>query len=135
VVLVPAEETAVAGPVVLTQRDIRQIQLAKGAIRAGIEILMSELPVAPEQVVEVCLAGAFGNYIRPASALEIGLIPRYPGAALTPVGNAAGAGAQLALLSRAAWREAAEIRAQVEYVELSLRQDFQRVFMEAMMFE
>lgn len=135
VVLAPAEQSALGGPVLLTQRDIRQIQLAKGAIRAGIEILMKALAVEPEEVVEICLAGAFGNYIRPASALEIGLIPRCPQAVVTPVGNAAGAGAQLALLSHDAWREAARIHAQVEYLELSLRQDFQQVFMAAMMLE
>ena len=133
-VLAPAEETATGAPVLLTQRDIRQIQLAKGAIRAGIEILMKELGVAPEQVAGVALAGAFGNYIRPESALTIGLMPRFPGAQLTPVGNAAGAGAQVALLSRQAWRDAAAIATQVEYVELSLRQDFPQMFMDAMMF-
>ena len=133
VVLAPAERTAIGGPLLLTQRDIRQIQLAKGAIRAGIEILMKELAVEPEQVVEVCLAGAFGNYIRPASALTIGLMPRFPRAAITPVGNAAGSGAQMALLSRQAWQEAARLWTEVEYIELSLRQDFQQVFMDAIM--
>lgn len=132
-VLAPAEETATGAPVLLTQRDIRQIQLAKGAIRAGIEILMKELGVAPDQVEGVALAGAFGNYIRPESALAIGLLPRFPKAEVSPVGNAAGAGAQMALLSRQAWRDAAAIAARVEYVELSLRQDFAQVFMEAML--
>jgi len=134
-VLAPAELTAIGGPVLLTQRDVRQIQLAKGAIRAGIEILMAELGVRPEDVVEVCLAGAFGNYIRPESALTIGLIPRFPRAPIVPVGNAAGAGAQMVLLSRQAWREAAGITGKVEYVELSLRRDFQQVFMQAMEME
>ena len=133
-VLAPAEETATGAPVLLTQRDIRQIQLAKGAIRAGIEILMKELAVAPEQVAGVALAGAFGNYIRPESALTIGLMPRFPAAKVTPVGNAAGAGAQMAILSRQAWRDAAAIARQVEYLELSLREDFQQVFMDALMF-
>jgi uncharacterized 2Fe-2S/4Fe-4S cluster protein (DUF4445 family) len=131
-VLASPEHTAIGGPIVLTQRDIRQIQLGKGAIRAGIEILMKELGVEPEQVVEVCLAGAFGNYVRPASALTIGLIPHFPQAPITPVGNAAGAGAQMALLSRQAWQEAAAIQGQVEHIELSLRPDFPQVFMGAM---
>ncbi len=134
-VLAPAEETAIGGPILLTQRDIRQVQLAKGAIRAGIEIMMQELAVAPEQVAEVCLAGAFGNYIRPESALAIGLMPHLPRAALTPVGNAAGVGAQLALLSRRTWQDAAYVVDHVEYLELSLRQDFTRVFMQAMMMQ
>ncbi len=134
-VLAPSGQTAIGGPILLTQRDIRQIQLAKGAIRAGIEILVRELGVAPEQVAEVCLAGAFGNYIRPESALAIGLMPRFAHATLTAVGNAAGAGAQMALLSRRAWQDAATIAAEVEYLELSLRQDFQQVFMDAMTME
>jgi len=133
-VLGPAEHTAIGGPVVLTQRDIRQIQLAKGAIRAGIEILQKELAVEPGQIVEVYLAGAFGNYIRPDSALTIGLMPRFPQAVITPVGNAAGAGAQMALLSRRAWEEAAALTDEVQYIELSLRQDFQKIFMDAIMF-
>lgn len=132
-VLAEAAQTAIGGPIVLTQRDVRQVQLAKGAMRAGVEILLGELGAAPEDVVEVCLAGAFGNYIRPESALTIGLMPRFPRAAITPVGNAAGAGAQMALLSREAWAEAAALTSQVEYIELSLRQDFQQVFAEAMM--
>jgi len=132
-VMAPGEQTVTGNPVVLTQRDIRQIQLAKGAVRAGIEILISELGVQPEQISEICLAGAFGNYIRPESALTIGLVPRLPRAVITPVGNAAGAGAQMSLLSQAAWREATDLWAHVEYLELSLRQDFQQVFMEAIM--
>ncbi len=131
--LAPAAQTVLGTPIVMTQRDFRQIQLAKGAIRAGIEILMKELAIEPEQVVEACLAGAFGNYIRPESALAVGLIPHFPRAPITPVGNAAGAGAQMALLSRKDWQEAAAIMAHVEYVELSLRQDFNHVFMESMM--
>ncbi|MGQ9681551.1 MAG: ASKHA domain-containing protein [Anaerolineae bacterium] len=131
--LAPGELTANGQPIVFTQRDIRQLQLGKGAIRAGVEMLMQGLGVAPEQVTEVCLAGAFGNYIAPESALEIGLLPRFPNAPITPVGNAAGTGAQMALLSRAAWREAAEIRTRVEYIELSLHPDFQQIFMDSMM--
>jgi uncharacterized 2Fe-2S/4Fe-4S cluster protein (DUF4445 family) len=132
-VLAPPEQTATGEPLLFTQRDVRQLQLAKGAIRAGIEIMMKVMGAEPEQVAEVCLAGAFGNYIRPESAMAIGLMPRLPQAALTPVGNAAGVGAQMALLSRRSWQAAAEIASEVEYLELSLRQDFQRVFMDAML--
>lgn len=133
-VIVPAEEGAEGRAVSLTQRDIRELQLAKGAIRAGIEILMKELGVVPADVAKVYLAGAFGNYIRPASAVAIGLIPHLPNAQIVPVGNAAGSGAKMALLSRSARARAAELPGRVEYLELSGRPDFQEQFAEAMLF-
>jgi uncharacterized 2Fe-2S/4Fe-4S cluster protein (DUF4445 family) len=132
--LVSSEEGAGGRPVVITQRDLRELQLAKGAIRAGIEILMKELGIRAEDVRRVYLAGAFGNYIRPQSALAIGLIPPFPNAELVPVGNAAGAGAKMALLSKGTRDEATRMLARVEYLELSGRPDFQDEFSEAMVF-
>jgi len=132
--LVPAGEGAGGRPVVVTQRDVRELQLAKGAIRAGIEILLKELGLRAEDVRRVYLAGAFGNYIRPESALAIGLIPPFPNAEIVPVGNAAGSGARMALLSRGALREASAILQHTEYLELSGRPDFQEEFAEAMTF-
>jgi len=76
--LVDADEGAGGRPVTITQRDVRELQLAKGAVRAGIEILMDELGIGPEDVRQVYLAGAFGNYIQPQAALAIGLIPAFP---------------------------------------------------------
>lgn len=133
-VLVPAIAGAAGRAVRVTQRDVRELQLAKGAIRAGIEIMMRELGVGPADVRRVYLAGAFGNYIRPSSALTIGLMPHFPNAEVVPVGNAAGSGARLALLSRAARAEANRILERVEYLELSGRPDFQDAFAEAMLF-
>lgn len=118
----------------ITQRDIRELQLAKGAIRAGVEILMRELDITSTEVRRVYLAGAFGNYIKPASALAIGLIPHFPNAEIVPVGNAAGSGAKMALLSEAARSEAARLVSHVEYIELSGRPEFQDQFAEAMLF-
>ncbi len=92
---------------------------------------MRELGVGPADVRRVYLAGAFGNYIRPSSALTIGLMPHFPNAEVVPVGNAAGSGARLALLSRAARAEANRILEGVEYLELSGRPDFQDAFAEA----
>lgn len=132
--LATAAEGAGGRPVVVSQRDIRELQLAKGAIRAGIEILMRELGIAAEDVQVIYLAGAFGNYIKPESALAIGLMPRFPNARIVPVGNAAGSGARMALLSHGALSEAARLVAQVEYLELSGRPDFQDRFAEAMVF-
>ncbi len=133
-VLVDARDGAGGRELVVTQRDVRELQLAKGAIRAGIQILMKELGIGPEDVVRVYLAGAFGNYIKPSSALTIGLIPHFPNAEIVPVGNAAGSGARMALLSKAAREEATLILRQVEYLELSGRPDFQDEFAEAMIF-
>lgn len=132
--LVDPESGAGGRPVLVTQRDVRELQLAKGAIRAGIQILLKELGITAADVKRVYLAGAFGNYIRPTSALAIGLIPEFPNAEILPVGNAAGSGAKMALLSRAALREASAILEHVEYLELSGRPDFQEEFAEAMIF-
>jgi len=133
--LVRAGESNAQRPIRLTQRDIRELQLAKGAIRAGIEILLKELGIHAKDIRRVYIAGAFGNYIRPQSALRIGLMPRFPNAEIISVGNAAGSGAKLALLSRAARTEAQRIPEQVHYLELSLRPDFQEEFAEAMLFK
>lgn len=132
--LVLPEEGADGRPVRVTQRDVRELQLAKGAIRAGIEILLKELGVGYGDVARVYLAGAFGNYIRPESALRIGLMPVFPNAEIVPVGNAAGSGAKLALLSRAARDETAEIVRLVEYLELSVLSEFQDQFAASMVF-
>jgi len=132
--LVLAEEGADGRPVRVTQRDVRELQLAKGAIRAGIEILLQELGITYEDVARVYLAGAFGNYIRPESALRIGLMPVFPNAEIVPVGNAAGSGAKLALLSRSARDETAQIVDLVEYLELSVLPEFQEHFAAAMIF-
>ncbi len=133
--LVEAAEGAGGRPVRVTQRDVRELQLAKGAIRAGIEILMKELGVTPADVQRVYLAGAFGNYVRPESALAIGLIPHFPHAEIIPVGNAAGSGAKMALLSRSTRELASTLVRRVEYLELSGRADFQEEFSEAMLFD
>lgn len=122
------EPGAGAGPIYLTQSDVRAVQLAKAAIAAGIKLLCAETATRLEDVAEILLAGAFGNYIDIADAKRIGLLPDIPGVPVTPVGNAAGAGAQMALLSRRSRAEANQVPDKVTLVELSLRPDFQRVF-------
>ncbi|MBC7099554.1 DUF4445 domain-containing protein, partial [Candidatus Bipolaricaulota bacterium] len=93
----------------LTQRDIRELQLAKAAIRAGVEVLLARMGVSPAEVDRVFLAGAFGSQMRPHSIVKIGLLPREFLPRIVPVGNAAGAGAKLALLDHLALSEAEEI--------------------------
>lgn len=119
-------------PVVLTQADVRELQLAKGAIRAGIAILMERLGIDERAIAQVLLAGAFGSYIGPASARSIGLVPAVPLERVTAVGNAAGQGALMALLSTDFREEATKIARSVEYVELSAHPGFMSLFMQAM---
>lgn len=133
-VLVPQEAAARGIAISITQEDIRELQLAKGAIAAGIEILIREMGVSQDQITQVFLAGAFGSCINPVSAKAIGLIPNLPLGRAETVGNAAGAGAQLALLSSSARKQAAKIAKDVEYIELSARSDFQEAFLAAMYF-
>ncbi len=117
-----------------TQRDVRQVQLAKGAIRAGIECLKSLLGVSNEAIDKVYLAGAFGNYINPHNAIRIGVMPPFPISKVRAVGNAAGVGAKLVLLSQRARDEAREIAATTEHIELADLRSFQDHYMEAMLF-
>ncbi|MHB0868662.1 MAG: ASKHA domain-containing protein, partial [Chloroflexota bacterium] len=111
-------------PVVLTQADVRQFQLAKGAIRAGISILLKEFGIGEGDVSEILLAGAFGSYVNPASAKAVGLVPPLPIDRITAVGNAAGQGAVMALLSTDLREQANLIARTAEHVELSARSDF-----------
>ena len=121
-------------PVILSQKDIRQLQFAKGSIATGIQVLMNEMGVAPGDLAEVMLAGAFGSYIHPDSARTIGLVPAVPLDRIRAIGNAAGEGAKIALLSYRE-REAAEAMPdRVEYLELSGREDFNDLFMKALGF-
>lgn len=120
--------------VVLTQRDVRELQLAKGAIRAGAQVLLQQAGIAADALEEVVLAGAFGSYIRRESALAIGLLPPVLVERVKSVGNAAGEGSLLALASVDERKRAERLARSVHHVELSTRQDFQEAFMEAMYF-
>ena len=119
----------------INQRDIRQFQLAKGAIRTGIEILKKKLGVKDDDISEVYLAGAFGNYIHPENARLIGLIPKISRERIRFVGNAASEGARMALISQEEKERAEEISRKVEHVELSLDPAFSEEFSKAMLFE
>ncbi|HUU10378.1 MAG TPA: ASKHA domain-containing protein [Phycisphaerae bacterium] len=133
-VLADRDETETGHPILLTQRDVREVQLAKGAIAAGVETLLDEFGAGLGDVQEVLLAGAFGNFIRPDRAQAVGLIPLVPADRVRFVGNAAGAGARLLLVNRNLRHVASEVARGVEHVELSQRADFQMRFAEAMFF-
>ena len=106
--------------VAVTQNDVREIQKAKGAIRAGVDALLREAGISPLEVKEVILAGAFGTYIDPAAAAAVALLPPIPLSRIDQVGNAAGAGARSLLLSTRLRREAEDLAGRLEYLELSV---------------
>lgn len=134
VVLVEAGASGTGRAIAVTQEDVNQVQLAKGAIRAGIEVLLGEARISAEQITEVVIAGAFGSCLDPASAVGIGLFPSLPLARFRAVGNAAGAGARLALVSKSQRALAADIARRVRYVELTVHPRFVDEFARAMTF-
>lgn len=120
--------------IVLTQQDIRALQFAKGSIGAGVEVLMQQMGVTANDLHEVLLAGSFGSYINPASARTIGLVPWVPVERIVAVGNSAGEGAKIALLSFREREAANRIPEFIEYVELSGRTEFNDIFTDALAF-
>jgi uncharacterized 2Fe-2S/4Fe-4S cluster protein (DUF4445 family) len=125
-----ANETSIGQDIVICQEDVRNIQLAKGAMYAGAKIMMRTLGV--DKLDKVILAGAFGSYIDKESAALLGLFPDCEPKNVNAVGNAAGDGARIALLNVDKRKEADEIARQVEYIELTLAADFDKVFAQAM---
>lgn len=121
-------------PVVLTQKDVREVQLAKAAIRAGIELLTSHLGAQLEDIRQVLLAGAFGNYLDPSSACRIGMIPPVLLDRIQPIGNAAGEGAKLSALRRDEFEYTKNLAAQTEFLELASLPEFQDSYVDALMF-
>jgi len=133
-VLAHDAETSIDGPVVLTQRDIREVQLAKGAVRAGIEILKAQLGVDDDGIDAVLLAGGFGNFIRRRNALRMGLLPPVEHERIHFVGNAAFAGSRMALACTDYREQAEAVSRNTEYLELGNLPEFQMQFADAMMF-
>jgi uncharacterized 2Fe-2S/4Fe-4S cluster protein (DUF4445 family) len=133
VVLRPGEAGATQ-EIVLTQDDVRQVQLAKGAIASGVAMLQHIAGVPDERLTELMLAGGFGNYISIRSALRIGLIPALPEAKIRYVGNAASLGAQLCLVSEAERARADCVARSIQHVSLAAHPDFQDIFVDCMNF-
>jgi len=127
-----SSETSTKQDIVVCQQDIRNIQLAKGAMYAGVKIMMHRLLV--EKLDKIILAGAFGSYIDKESAAIIGLFPDCAQENVYAVGNAAGDGARIALLNVDKRAEADEMARQVEYVELTVEPSFEKTFVQAMWF-
>jgi uncharacterized 2Fe-2S/4Fe-4S cluster protein (DUF4445 family) len=132
--LSPADQSGNQRDVVITQNDINEIQLAKGAIRAGLEVLLDATDTVPEEVKEVIIAGAFGSFLKVQSAIDTGLLPRLPNARYRQVGNAALAGAKWALVSSQMRERTRQIVAQTNYLELTTYPKFNRRFALGMLF-
>ena len=120
--------------VYLTQKDIREVQLAKGAISAGILLLEKALGINHDQVGQVYIAGAFGNYMDPASACAMGLLPGALSDRIRPIGNAAGEGAKIALLNAEERQITEKLMDQVEFLELATMPEFQDFFIDELEF-
>ena len=118
----------------LSQRDVRELQFAKAAIATGWSLLVEELGIDPDEIQQVLLAGSFGSYLSPASAIRIGLVPKLPRTRIVAAGNVAGEGAKMALLSMQERRAAHAMLGEVDYVELSDRPDFNDRFVDLLAF-
>ena len=133
--LVPLEQAGNERGVYLTQKDIGEVQLAKAAIAAGIQMLMKRLGITEEEICSVYIAGAFGNYMDPVSAGKIGLLPATLVKKVKPVGNAAGEGAKIALVNEREMLEMDELVGKIDFVELAASGDFQDYFIDELGFE
>ena len=132
--LVDAKSSSTGDSILITQKDIREIQLAKAAIAAGIKVLIQRMGKKVEDVTRLYLAGGFGSYIDKRNAARIGLIPQELQDRIIPIGNGAGTGAMLSLLSAEEFVRADHIRGMTEYVELSSTLEFQDEYVNGMYF-
>ncbi|MCA9438107.1 MAG: DUF4445 domain-containing protein, partial [Candidatus Omnitrophica bacterium] len=133
-VVTESRQIPLAGEVFLRQCDIRQLQLAKGAIAAGVRILCKRIGIEEEDLETVYLAGAFGNFIDHQSAERIGLL-KFPSDKIHPIGNSALLGAKIALFDHeSVHREMASILDRMDHVTLSSDMDFQEIYADEMGF-
>ena len=123
-----------APQVYLTQKDVREVQLAKGAVSAGILLLEKHLGITHEDIQRIYIAGAFGNYMNPENACNIGLLPAVLKDRIQSIGNAAGEGAKIALLNKEELAETVRLAQQVEFLELAAIPEFQDCFVDELEF-
>ncbi|MBA7556981.1 hypothetical protein ES705_49709 [subsurface metagenome] len=120
--------------ITITQEDVSEIQLAKGAIRTGIEILLEEADIKTQDIDRVIIGGAFGTYIDPLKAMRIGMFPEIDMGKFTQVGNAAGIGAKAILISQKLREQANQLAKKIEYLELATHSNFLEHFTRALRF-
>lgn len=130
-----SEQDEINKEVCITQEDISQLQLAKGAVRAGIEILLEKMEISKDDLDGILLAGAFGSNIDIDSAIRLGIIPNIDKEKIISVGNAAGSGGIKSILSEDIFKKSIEIHSKIEHVELSLHKDFSSIFAKGMIFK
>jgi uncharacterized 2Fe-2S/4Fe-4S cluster protein (DUF4445 family) len=130
-ILVSTKERKGKPAITITQHDVRELQLAKAAIRTGIQVLLETSGCAEDEIKQVIIAGAFGTYINVASAVAIGMLPSLPLNRFRQVGNAAGMGAKLALISLKSRAKAETAASKVNYIELASASEFERAFIQA----
>lgn len=129
IVIISADETLTGAPVVLNQEDIRQVQLAKSAIRTAIDIMLGQARLKPADLEHIYFAGAFGSYLDAENLIRIGLLPPIDSNQVRNIGNAAAQGAILALMSTDSINEASKLKNKVAYIELADQTDFQDAFL------
>lgn len=133
-ILATAQESGNGSDVVLSQRDVRELQFAKAAISTGWKLLLEEFGVEESEIQQVLLAGSFGTYLSATSAITIGLVPQIPALRIISAGNVAGEGAKMALLSNPERNGATALLDEIHYVELSDRTDFNDRFVDELAF-
>lgn len=129
--LVDKSETANGSTIAITQEDVRELQLAKAAIQTGIEILLNDRGLVHEDVSEIIVAGAFGNYLDLSSVIAVGMFPDLPLSCFKQVGNAAGVGAKIALVSKERRRAVQDLTRKIRYIELAGFPGFNDIYMKA----
>jgi uncharacterized 2Fe-2S/4Fe-4S cluster protein (DUF4445 family) len=134
-ILVDEAHSGTGRKIVVNRQDVNEIQLAKGAIRAGLEVLLTEIGISDSDIDEFIVAGAFGTYLDLESAISIGMFPDIPREKYRQVGNAAGLGAKGMLISSTLRAKAGEIIHDVEYVELTTHPGFTEAYMTALAFK
>ena len=115
----------------ITQKDVREVQLGKAAIQAALKILAESQGISHEEVDKVIIAGAFGSYIDISNAISIGMLPSLPLSKFHQVGNAAGIGAKLYLMSSAKRKEVGDLLSRITYLELAGTREFSKAFTRA----
>jgi len=130
-ILVDKDKTAINEDITISQKDIREIQKAKAAIATGIKVLLNNRGISSDDLEAVFIAGAFGTYLDPLSAIKIGMLPRVPLVKIHQVGNAAGTGARMCLLSDYMKRKAEDVAGKVNYIELAVEPYFQEIYLDS----
>ncbi|KIR01832.1 Acetyl-CoA synthase corrinoid activation protein [Lachnospiraceae bacterium TWA4] len=133
-ILATAEESGNGEPVYISQKDIREVQLAKSAMAAGITLLADTLGVKTSDIQQVLIAGAFGNYMAPHSACAIGMIPPELESRIVPIGNGAGEGSKIAILNQEEFYRSERIARNCEFLELATHPDFNDCYVDGLEF-